>query len=50
MPDKSEFCLECRSNISALSAQSGFEEDVSLGDIKTVAGGKGRGEEMKGRS
>lgn len=37
IPDGSKFCLECGSNISAVSGQSGIEPDVSLGEMKTVA-------------
>ena len=38
IPDKSKFCLECGSDISAVSGESGAEDDLSLGEFKTMTG------------
>ncbi len=43
LPDKAKFCLECGSNISAISGESAQERpDLSLGQMKTMVGGKER--------
>ena len=38
LPDKAKFCLECGSNISSVSKNSGVEKDVSLSGLRTLSG------------
>ena len=42
VPDQFKFCPECGSSVSAISGQSGVEGDVSIGNLKTMAGLDGK--------